>query len=583
MRYVGYKQVKFIRLVTACICLGFMAAALFKLYYNYSKIESFKKGEEFYNEGRVVDAEEWLMKAKQRTLFEYNEDRLSERLGELKDVTNLKAFMEDLSKNIKKANESKDVEHLIDEYNRYIERYGQESEKGEGTKAVFEEISKNYKIEDNLEKYFAAAKDALKARAENNIKSKEFQNEDFKDTFLKMPAVYYGGEENKKEEVDKLIKDYDYNKIDIIALDKGISAATSEAQNIILSYKKNSRDYKWVIDKMESLWGHEIDKDINALDYNSLYGHYREYESFIGNYLTKSKVLAAVDSQIRDDYNRANKYSDEGNFSEAMTIYKNISQFKDVQPDMNSTQIKWIEKEPLVALNTVFPDKRFIMAQSGVDTWGSTVFALGCDDEGELVLVKVSEDCKYTAASAKIEDYNDNLKSIRTVKELDYNGPSVIVELSSDNREALYIGLAVLDTGFKEIFKLEADSLTIESPEQLLVDNPVGEGEGGQCYYILKDGYYSFDKIKDDFTLINLRDIDNYRGKKIKFFCNVLEYDNFRKEAIGRSGDTYVFLRNFRLNRTGSMYITGVYTEESRIYGEDGPVTIPSVNVLDAE
>lgn len=148
-----------------------------------------------------------------------------------------------------------------------------------------------------------------------------------------MPASYYGGEEKKKQEINKFIMDYDSRKIDTIAKYTSISQATFEAGNVIEYNKKNSNNYKWVIDKMEILWTDVITKDVE------------------------------------------------------------------------------------------------------------------------------------------------------------------------------YVGYIVSNEGFKEVFRFEADGFIVEGKDRLLVDNPMGQGAGMQCYYTLKDGYYSFYEIKKDYTAITLDNI----------------------------------------------------------------------------
>ena len=581
MKYVTYNQVKTLRFAAVCVCLVFIFGAFLKLYYNYSKIESFKKGEEFYKLGKVVAAEDWFVKARSQIYFEYNESTVSNRLGELKYVTDLKEFIKNLSEIAKKANTSENVEVLIGEYNKYTVRYSEETKKGKQKQVVFEEISKDYNIEESFKKYFETAKGTLKAKADNNIKSKNYQNEDFKKIILKMPAFYYGGEEKKKQEINKFIMDYDNRKIDTIAKYTSISQATFEAGNVIEYNKKNSNNYKWVIDKMEILWTDVITKDVNSSNYDSMLNHYKEYELFIKQYLPKSGVLAIVNDKIKSDYSAANKYSSDGSFVQAMDLYKKISLFKDVKSDMNRTQLKWIEKEPIVVLNTAFPDKKFKNVQSGLNAWGYPVYALACDDKGTLYLTLVSADCQYLSITVKtFADNNNDIKSLKVMGELDRSRPIVVAEASSSNKKSEYVGYTVSNEGFKEVFRFEADGFIVEGKDRLLVDNPTGQGAGMQCYYTLKDGYYSFYEVKKDYTTITLDKIYEHKNEKVGFSCNILKYDDvYNMWAIGTDGKIYVLLKNFKYIGPGNIYIIGKYSGEETIYKDNKQITVPGFNV----
>lgn len=494
MKYIDMKKSRKTSLIISIIFLVFLAAALWKIYYDIYKITCFNNGEEYYVSGRFVKAEEWFQRARSYGLFEYKDDYISNRLDDLKYVTDLKSSLKSTCDSIKRAYGLKDTKSLISLYNSYMVEYGKAVKVGDASKPVFLEISEGLGIEDTFETYFKKAIDDLKAEADAAISNKSFDNEGFMDNLVNIPSEYFGGEDKKKTEIEAFIKDYDNRKIDILA-SSDISLTLAQASNIIAFDKKYSFNYSWIIDKMESVWMNAVKKDISASDFTSLYKHYSEYKSFIAKYKSKSGVLGTVDSFITTEYKQAMEFSDSHKFKEALDLLAAMGSFKDTKQDINDIKLKWILDDPVYTLNGIFTGENIRNVYCGTNLWNERVYLLGYKDYN-IYFARVDESFQYVKTQYTVYGAASGIKSLRIMKELDYNGPVIVAEVESPFRKSQYIGLSLQGDKLTEIFKFDADGFSAAGNDRLIVDNPTGAGAGKRCYFTYSDGYFGFSEIK---------------------------------------------------------------------------------------
>ena len=578
MKLYTYRQVRIYRTFVLVLCAALASIAIYKMRYNLLKISYFKKAEQCYASKRLVEAEEWYSKAKSYKYFNYNENILSEQLNELKNITKLKMAIKELKY---RTEDEMNAVVLSEIYKNFVELKEEEVKKGEESAKIFDEVVDFFDFKDALDEGFKMAKEKAKENAVGNLKRQNFDQESFKEELLVIPYEYYGGEDNKKNEIQKLIKDYDNAKFDILCKNNDASILINLAEEIICFNKENAFEYKWTIEKVEGSVAAIITDNSKYGDYRLLENTNKKYGAFIKPYLKKSKVLDAINSKIDGEFKKAKELIKQGKYKEAIELYERLAIFKDTEKLIINAKIDWFKNKPDTALALVYPDKSFLAATSIKDMWGSAVCVIGLDDTGDVYFIRVMKDGKYTSAQKNIFRNEQEAKYIRVIEN---KKPIIVIEVLSNTRKGGHVGLTYDsdNESLNEIFRFEADNFYFDSNGQLIVENPTGDREGKTCYYKAdEDGYYRFSYTKEDYTDVLLENIASYKGKPISFSCSITDINYKTGIALGQSQNYYVVLSGKDTWPIGSVIIKGKYLRDVEVTIDENVYTLPEIEVVE--
>lgn len=577
MKLYTYRQVRIYRFFVLILCAVLASIAIYKIQYNLSKVSYFKKAEQCYMNKRLVEAEGWYSKAKSYKYFNYNEDILSDRLSELKDITKLKKVIKELKYRVE--NETSAVE-LSEIYKTFV-RLKEEVKKGEESAKIFKEIVDLFDFERTLDEGFKMTKEKAKENAASNLKKQNFDEESFKEELLSIPYEYYGGKDNKNSEIQKLFKDYDNAKFDILCRNNNVSILINFAEEIIQFNKKNAFEYKWVIEKMEAIVSTIITDTIKDEDYSSIEDTNKKYDIFIKPYLKKSKVLDIINSKIDDEFKKSKELIKQGKYKEAIELYERLAIFKDTEKLITNAKIDWFKNKPDTALALVYPDKKFLATTSVKNMWKSAICTFGLDDTGDFFCIRVMKDGKFTSTQKNIFSNEQEAKSIKVIEN---KKPIIVVEVISNTRRGGYVGLTYDpdNESLNEIFRFEADNFYFDSNGQLIVENPTGDGEGKTCYYAMdENGYYRFSYAKENYTDVLLENIASYKGKSVSFSCSIIDINYKAGIALGQDQSSYVAFIGKDTWPIGSVTIKGKYLREVEVTIDKNVYILPEIEVVD--
>jgi hypothetical protein len=163
------------------------------------------------------------------------------------------------------------------------------------------------------------------------------------------------------------------------------------------------------------------------------------------------------------------------------------------------------------------------------------------------------------------------------------DNPVLYIDANSAERKHHYLAYKVQSGSMVNILDVEADQLTVESRQVLVVENPVGEGAGEVAYFEPDfDGKYQFTKTKETYEDIEVEDITNYFGKKVRF--SAYTYSQYGdgmlvtlSETFNDSTEqwekTYLLLEGYSEFTTYTNYtVSGVFDSYKDITDEFGEI-----------
>lgn len=480
------RNLLFVLLLLALISVGY------KLYYVSLKISTFQQAEEYIKQNNMVLAEQYFTKAEENRTIDYKEERIQEALSLLDPVRRIRLLKEQAIL----AGDARDIPLLLDVYNNYQEQKKKYTTWDKEKKDMFNQAKKIYALENSLTTYFAQAKKQFVTQMKDNMNHRKYDEENFLPFYFAIPAEYFGGQNQKKQEIQTQLKEYDLAKFNYLSKHKKFADVIDRTSHTLNLYKEHSINSPWLLAA--------VDRFGRAVMEENLAGNYiidfatnaKKYEELKSYFPSGSSTLSYIKKSVKSLLNKAKRYTAQQNFSAAIDLYKKLEIYQDTSKEIAAVERKWDEHEPIRLLQRQFPDKTFSLVANGKYQRGTKLFIAAISDENKLYYGSLLSDDTLKTMESSLEEGMRPKKLYAQENVRSESLPGIVVEGKSDVRQSLYVGFEVHESELKQIFAFEADGFYMESTGVMVVNNPIGDGAGQLAYYRPSDGVYQFSGIK---------------------------------------------------------------------------------------
>ncbi|RNB72431.1 SH3 domain-containing protein [Brevibacillus panacihumi] len=472
-----YQRSFWVRNILLVLVIIALIGTAYKLARSYQKTVLLGQAKTYFEAQNLVLAEEAFSQADAIQAIRTEDEPWSQLLLRLGTV---RLELESLALNARIAIEQKEAEQTLAAYQNYHSLQQQAQRENEQVAAFFQQIAQNLAIENQFAMYYQQAMKEAKDQVQASLDHKKYRDQTFIHTLATIPDEYYGGKEKKQNELEALFLQYERNKLRDLAQAGTFDEVVGSLAESHRLYVKEGFPTEWLISLLERYAKEEINQTIREQDLAEFVNRakaYREQKSILPS---RSDVLALIDRQIETLFHQADQFVRSNRFEKALALYQELSRLEDISERLTELEKRWIAYDPGRLLQAQFPDKTLDTLMTGVDHWGAQVYAVGWDEaEGVLYMAALDED----GAAVKLEQaLSLNRKSaIFSLSDTlgSEESPIITVEAAGKERTYAYLGL-VPDLSRKMFVKrwdLEADGWEAIQPDQILVKNPVGEGE----------------------------------------------------------------------------------------------------------
>jgi len=587
-----YKKVNWSRNVSLLILIVLLVAVSGKMIMAHEKIQTYKEAVKLYESGKLVAAEEKFRAAKLNVFVtDHNKDiHLI-----LSILTPIREVMEEIDEQAADYNEENDLDKLVSMYDRW-----QESQKKwvSGTsvqKDMYGEMLALTHLDKDMKGYFTAIKKTNLDKLVKDTVTGISEEEGIYNLLNKIPAEYFGrGSSAKSKSIETAFEKYYSTKINKIIENGPVSAIVDEGIRQFTALTELSLDSSWLEKTLDSNLLEIVRGAINKKDYTA----YAESATTIKNLegsMNGAEVFAYIETSTADVLERAEQLMAAHKYEDAIKIYEALKPLEDTTKSITSANLLWDKYEPVRVLQRLYPGKEFPDSVTARNKWGADSIVAAISSDGGIYFGTLTGEEAMTVIEGNL-DGATGITKLSFQSSLSIGGnPVIYIEAKSSERNHHYLAYEIRAGSMVKILDVEADQLTVDSNHVLVVDNPVGEGEGEIAYFEPDDnGQYQFTDIKVDYTDIEVADIGNYYGKKVRFtvFADQLQnggalvtLSETYNDSTGLWEKTYVLLKgdtDFIIYQNYT--VIGIFNSYEDITDENGEaVRVPVFQVEKVE
>ncbi|MBO0961659.1 hypothetical protein J1P26_18300 [Neobacillus sp. MM2021_6] len=483
-----------------------------KIILAHEKIADYEEAVRLYQSGNLVAAEKKFRSAKRNlAVTDHNQD-INQKLAILSPI---REAMENLDKEA--AAYQRDLDKLVDTYNRW---QGNRENWVSGTtiqQDMYGEMLTLTKLDVDFAGYFSDSKKTQLAKLQKG----DGEEEKTFTILTKIPAEYYGDDGAKTKEIQSVFQHYYMAKIKaLIAKNGSVAEIASEGNRQFTMLTKFMIDSSWL---QAILDGHFI-KVLTTSVGNKDYAAFAEQANAVKSltaHMKEAKVFSVIEKTKGNLLNKAKSLLTAQKYEEAISLYEALKPIENTEQLIADANLAWDQHEPVRLLKRLYPTKEFTSAVNAKNKWGADLVIAAISKDGGIYFGKR----KGEGALAVMEG---TLEGSPLVTSLDLesrfgsaNQPIILMDAKSSERKHHYLAYEVRSGALVKILDVEADNLTVESKQLLVVDNPAGQGAGELSYFEPDaQGVYHFSKIKVDYVDIQVSEVTNYVGKKVRFTAN---------------------------------------------------------------
>ncbi|EKN71499.1 hypothetical protein BABA_01320 [Neobacillus bataviensis LMG 21833] len=512
-----------------------------KIILAHEKIADYEEAVRLYQSGNLVGAEKKFRAAKRNLSVIDHNQVINQKLAILSPI---REAMEDLDKEA--AAYQKDLDQLVDTYNRWQEN----REKWVSGTTIQQDMYGEMLTLTMLDQDFAGYFSESKKTQLDNLQKGDAEEEEIFASLTKIPAEYYGDGESKTKEIQSVFQDYYSAKIKrLIAKNGSIAETVDEGNRQFALLTKFTMDSSWLQDILDS----HLVKVLNASIGNKDYAAFAEQANAIKNLssnMKDAKVFSVIEKTKGELLNKAKSLVASNKYEEAISLYEALKPLENTEQLITNANLAWDQHEPVRLLKRLYPTKEFTSTVNAKNKWGADMVIAAISKDGGIYFGKRKGEEALTVTEGTLE-------GAPTVTSLNLessygsaNDPVISIDTKSKERKHHYLAYEVRLEAMVKILDVEADNVTVESKQLLLVENPAGQGGGELAYYEPDaQGVYRFSKIKIDYVDIQVSEVTNYVGKKVRFTANAAAKAN--GGALVTLSETY----NYTTNRWEKMYV----------------------------
>lgn len=474
----SYEKSLWVRNVLLALFVMALIASAVKVGLGMKKIALYGQARDYYATGNIVLAEETFAKASDISAIRYGDEAWNESMSTL---TSTRLDLESLSQRLHTAILEKNGESVLESYQTYQSLKQANGQQDKQATFFFREISRRLGIEGELASYYQKTLEQEKAHMKANLAQQNYNDESFIHTLIMIPDEYYGGRQKKQDELSALFLSYEKTKLHDTSANQSFTQVVTETAKNVRAYEKEGFPTEWLVKLLEKYALNKMNKVIREKDLTAFVTQAKAYREIQGVLPADSDVLSLIDRHLEDLLEKAKQYAASHQFSKALDLYQNVSGLQHTSALITDLENRWISYDPTRLLKTKYPDKTLRTVMTGEDRWRAEAYAIGWDEaERHLYAAALMPDDSSIYLDQAL-DIDGKTASFRLSDQLGTStkSPAILIEAAGKERSFSYTGL-YLDFSENKLvqqFQIEADGFTAESTDEIVIENPVGQGE----------------------------------------------------------------------------------------------------------
>lgn len=563
------------------LCALMLVLIGYKGYGISQKMASFDEAERLYQEKDLIQAETWYLKARNNRSISYKEEQISSRLAELAPITEMKQQLKELNSEGAKATAKGDFDKLMDVYTRLAQFRNTYYTPNGAYSEYYKEISQSYGVSENLISYFAQFKERFYAEKESNLEDRNYEDESFKWNLLRIPANFFGDSTKQIQELSREFEDYDTRRITYTASTGQFDTLYNDVKDMVAAYQSHQFEAPWILSTTEEIIGNLLKQELEGRSYAAFALHAKQYMSFAEQSSPGSTLTNYVERQITKLMKQAKSLTARGNYEEAIQLYTDLAGYQDTTDAVKQVKLAWMAADPVQLLPVRSEGGSYQHVTGGTKAFGSQIYVAAADETNRIYFGRMNETDQVQVLSNTEITSGTTIRSLSIDRDLSSTArPIIRIEAESVSRKALYALFEVLEDRIELILWVEADDLEVNPDGSLLIENPVGSGEGETAIYERSGFYYEFVGIKTripEIPEIPFGEITQYPLEKVRFSCTITAPGE--SETIAIAGNSYMVLTgNFNFSE-GPAIITGTFVQYRDIEIDAELLTVPVIQV----
>jgi hypothetical protein len=509
-----YKKVNMSRNFFLVILVFLLVLVGGKIIMAHEKITTYKEAVRLFQSRELVAAEKKFRAAKLNVSVTDNNKDINLKLSILSPI---REVMEDLDETAADQYDKKELDKLVETYDRWQKSQRKWVSGTAVQKDMYEEMVVLTKLDKDLEGYFSSIKKAQLAKLQNDTASGQAKEDEIFKALKKIPAEYYGGDAAKTKEIQTSFQKYYAAKINkLTTANAPVVEVVTEGNRQFGMLTQFSIDSSWLKETLDAYLVNVLTLVIDKKDYATFAEQANAIRNLSAN-MKDAKVFPFIEKAKSDLLTKAKNLTESNKYADAIALYEALKPLENTDQLIANANLTWDKSEPIRVLKRLYPAKEFPNFVNAKNKWGadSIVAAISTDGgiyfgklKGEEVMA-VTEGNLVGSPTINMMTFQNSFRST--------DNPVIYIDAKSPERKHRYLAYEVRSASIVKILDVEADNLTVEAKNVILLDNPVGSGAGQLAYYEPdNNGEYHFSKIKEDYIDIQVGDIANYYGKKVR-------------------------------------------------------------------
>lgn len=560
------KQALSLRNIMIILCILMLVLLGQKGIRLHSKIGAVREAGRLYAAGDLVAAENQYRLAQANASFHYKEAEIAARLQELAPITAIRSGLGLLKLKIEDQLITKDFSGFMESYASLLSLKSQYMKSGGPYESYYRQLSADSGVSGQLGTGFQQFKAQFLAElAAGRSGSSNAVNDgnSFKWNLLRIPDVYLGGADAKKELLASEFKAYDTTRLKALAAAGSFSPMLDYALSLADAYSSHSYTAPWIASQIEKSAKLILSKDIDGDQIAAFSAHaaaYRKYAASAG--LASSKVLSLIDSTSAKLLRSAARLVRSGGYAGAIQRYSDLAPLQDTTAEIAAAQLAWNIAEPVRLLPGGETPGKYVLTTSVSGKYGARLAVAGTDRSGQLYYADMGENGAVTTRTGEIIPgfeklirlaFDDQLSALAGV-------PVVVAEGSREDQRTSFSAYTIKPDGISLLFSFAGSSYKLQPDDASIrvANADLGDGSEGQtAIYRQTNGVYQFAEIYQEYPLIDASELELHPLETVNLQVDI--YIDSTGRPVAAAGGRYLSLQGNVGTVTGAALVTGQF------------------------
>lgn len=553
------------------------------------KTHAVEEGGRRYAAGDLIGAEEWYRKAGSNNAFLYKEGEIADRLGKLAPITAIRTGLDTLAGNARAQAKSGDFDGFMGSYGDLIKLKAEYMKPGGSYEAYYRKLSAASGLSGEWTGFFQQfKKQFLEGLARSGAGDRE-QSDRLKWSLLRIPEAYYGSAAAKKAQLDEAFRSHDTRVLKALAGAGSFPPLLDSVLSMQAAYRSHDYAAPWLKEQAESSVRTILGKDLESGNISAFAGHAAAYRKFAADSgFSASKVLKYIEAQHNKLAKNAARKAKNGQYSEAIGLYKALAALKDPTGDIAAVTMAWNLAQPVRLLPGGEEQGRYTHILSGSNKYGAKVYVAATLSDGTLFYARMKPDNTVSSLSGDAIPGFDTLRRLAFDDRLGAASGAPVAVAETDSRDgsgrAIFTAYAFRPEGITRLFTFSGDSYDLQPDGSILVHNTDMGGSAPLQTAIFRKsgGSYQFAEIVQKYPLIPASDLEQHLFQNISIQGDV--YFENTGSTVAYADGRYILLQGFQTPETGLFMLSGQFQNSyGKVQTEFGEEQVPVFVVSSVE